>query len=309
MSLVFAFWNRSVQKISRRNLATVALSGVPLLITGAANLKSSGCPLYPSTLGCLPTPWSLPRDMVASVSADTITFARWNDVNPNEISSSGWIASWWKNKQKIALLACIVLSNVLVVFLPGDVGSTRFWPLAFGLAGLLFLAMTVPNPRFGLGYFVVFPATASYFLSYQSLPPRRQWKASTALVICLVLLGSFLDCDVRFRPSSRGEFQKNLVTPPALPSAENALIHIFNRRNDHWARLQFKIIERNGLRVKVPVASDQCWAAELPCTPDLLGAHCWTTDLPCTSDLLGSGFRVADPQVGLSSGFVPTDTR
>ena len=95
---------------------TLVCAGLAAIIAGpfiVANIVASGCPAYPSPVGCLDVPWSVGASRAADYAAYVRDVARWNiRGEPSTGASISWIVSWILKHPLISLLA--VLSPVLV---------------------------------------------------------------------------------------------------------------------------------------------------------------------------------------------------
>lgn len=267
-------------------LVTLAACSVPVLITMAANTKTAGCPLYPSAVGRIPTEWTVPASFARLVSHETTEFAHWHGVEKRQ---TAWPLSWVRRKDQAALLV-LALAGALLLIRRAMAERSRFvlWVLATGTAGLAFLFWGAPNPRFGLSFFLLFPATAlALAAGHRQFGLVRLRPAILFLVVASICAG-VLSSDLRTRQSHPPDaFANRWLLPQPMPRENGAAVHVFNRAANHWAELRASTAVNGDLQFLMPVGSDQCWDLPLPCTPQIIDR----------------GFRLRDRAAGLSGGF------
>jgi hypothetical protein len=221
----------------------------------AVNITTSGCPFLPSSIGCISVDWSVGTDAAARIQTEFFQFnhaSRHNQVFPLTLAAA------------IASLLCI--PRLRSPFLGHCLGIC--W------VGITFLLVVAPVPRYGLGYFLLPVAAGSAcildWLDTRidlTLPAiaRRFWSVPGAsMLFAPAILFAALAVLV-LRGWGLGEF----LYPRRLASASGDPIHIVNRVLDANGRLLLRQENRGSLTVWVPVSSDQCWDAPLPCTPTL----------------------------------------
>jgi hypothetical protein len=265
-----ALWRFLRNKTGRRRLlsySTVAACVVLLLIF--VNLKTSGCPLFPSAFGCISADWAVGRDHAALVGEDTRNFAKLGGLMGRQMPP-------------------LVLAAIAASF----VGLRSHWTnlfirhaVAISWMGILFLLATAPNPRFGIGYFLLPTAIAIVVFArwlLAKIPADISVGAANPRIVatgvlCLVLVISAL------KTANLAE----IVYPKKMAGLNGDSIHVFNRRLNFWTKLSL-VRERHGeVVVLLPTSSDQCWDASLPCTPEAITAP----------------LRLLDEKQGLAGGF------
>jgi hypothetical protein len=273
------WWNREWITLGAAAVA------VPVLTLGAANLIISGCPMYPSTLGCLTTSWSIPVAMAQYVTSDIRDASRWLGIPGSEIHGYRWLAYWVIQKEKLAAVLVTIVATI-VVLLPYRRGRRECcWMLLFGYAGLAMIAVNAPNLRYGLGFFLLFPAALA-----AAVLPVREWRlprlrAMLAPCFAIVITAGILVTDRADRIASSNQ---PWLLPAALPSGEGQLTHIYNRYENRQVPIHFLWRTLNNFHFRLTFPVDQCWDLPLPCTPFVLDEN----------------FRLADPARGLAAGFV-----
>lgn len=235
----------------RRKLAAfaaLALGTLALLI--GANLIASGCPIFPSSLGCTSLDWSVGAEAARSVQADIEQFSRMP-----------------RHRQIFPLTAAAVLASALL----GATARTAFERhiLGVSLAGIAFTLTVAPSPRYGLGYFLL-PVAALIAAALERViaAPRRRtdefkgWvKASALLTATAAIAASIL--------ATASWDRVALLYPRRIAAANGDPIHIVNRVIDTRSALAVRAEQIGELTIWVPASSDQCWDAPLPCTPNL----------------------------------------
>ncbi len=233
----------------RRKLAgfaALALGILALLI--GANLTASGCPLFPSALGCTSLDWSVGTDAARSIQAEIQEFAR----DP-------------RHHQIFPLTAAATLASVLL----GATVRTVYVRHVLGVAwvGIALALIVAPSPRYGLGYMLL-PVAALIAVALERARvgiSRREDELSRWIkpsVTFAVLTAALIFV------AATGDWS-TLLYPRRIAAANGDPIHKVNRAFDARGLLAFNAEQRGELTIRVPVSSDQCWDAPLPCTPKL----------------------------------------
>ncbi|HEY1203903.1 MAG: hypothetical protein ABSH46_11920 [Bryobacteraceae bacterium] len=263
-------------------IAALAACSLPVLAAMAANVKTSGCPLYPSVAGRVQTRWAVPASFAQRVSEETTEFARWHGAEERHgRSRAGWLVSWVRRKDKAGLLG-LALAGALLLIRRWIAGRSRFllWVLATGSAELAFLFWGAPNPRFGLSFFLLFPATAFALAAGRRQPGVLKLRPAVLSLVAVSICAGVLGAGVR-------TMNNRWLLPQAMPSWEGLSVHVFNRASDRWAQLRVSSAVNGDLRFLMPVGSDQCWDLPLPCTPEIVDRR----------------FQLRDRGAGLRAGF------
>jgi hypothetical protein len=300
------YWFTSSTKVGTRLLSGIVagLIAVPMLL---ANTTSSGCPLYPNSLLCLDVPWGVGKTAARTITADIGDWGRVREAASNGPTAWSWIVPWFSQPDKLVLvLLCGVCLTGFVLARGWRGDRPALYVLGLALFGTAFLFATAPNPRFGTGYFSVYPALLFAAVGPKlevGLRRRRPGGFQNAFVYVLVaiamlvaLQGSVRDRMLRHEIDglSDSSIAKNeslsnrLLLPPALASSAGDLFIMKNRRIHRLARLEFDTESSNGVEYRSPKDRDQCWGAALPCVP-----------LPPEGDV-----RLRSPENGFRSGFI-----
>lgn len=263
-------------------IATVIVLLLPMLSFGVI---TSGCPLYPSTLMCLDTPW-LVTEQQANVEAGNVQF--WWKLVDEDISGFNYLIlgflRWLQGSiNSQIMIVLIVLSFILAIQILRLSNDDNFrgyiWLITIGFLGMSFIMIQGPLIRFGLGYFILISSLslARYgqlkFAKTQSSPTHpfsllRQWRRPSKLI----LLGSLLLLGSTGAMVGDGKIQSRLLLPPELPNV-----------NIEASRV-------NDIEYVYPLYPfyKACWASKLPCAPSPIEQN----------------IKLRKPSQGLGAGFI-----
>jgi hypothetical protein len=289
--------------------AIASLLVVPLF---AANIASSGCPLFPGTLMCSDLPWSVGKASAQVSATGILNWARWGGEQiPPGATEWSWIPGWFSQRDKLMLLSlCFACLVGFLIFRGWRKGRPFLWVLSLSLAGMAFVFINAPNPRFGAGYLALCPALFAAVAG----PDLETWAKgrfsnwfepshSISLAPILLGIGALLalqaglnDLKVMRKIKEFGKSQMEseshswhrLLLPPALPKIPGDIMVIENRRLDRIESVQLASERSNGIEYWRSLGTDQCWGASLPCLPDLIEGD----------------VRLRRPTEGLRSGFI-----
>ena len=295
----------------------VVCAGLATLIASpfiVANLVASGCPAYPSTIGCVDVPWSVGASRAADYAAYVREVARWDIRGETSAGASiSWIVSWLLKHPLISLLA--LLSPVLVMRqirqmagvdggaqAPVRVSGVRAVG-GFALLGVAFAAWQAPAPRFLYAFVTIVPAL-SLALALQSrtarLPTRHGTPrhAGLAFVTASIVIG-FLYALASQKLNVRSAVVNGArVSPVALtelvwPAAPELPARLFR-----WRVNDFDVLTA----VPRPIADTLDYHSAIGLNTSF--EKCSTAPLPCTPYLPSADVRLRRPERGLSGGFV-----
>ena len=300
------YWFNSPWRWSTRLLYGViaSLFALPIL---AANVKSSGCPLYPSSLGCTDVPWGVGKEAARVIAADIGDWGRWRDAAGSP--AGNWVVSWISQPDKLVLISFCGICLLGFVALRGWRGNkSSLYVLGLALFGTVFLLVNAPNPRFGVGYFSLYPALLLAVLGpklerlWGDRPELPIFKGSKGLAYVALATAAIVaihgsEREFRFERELRGvdnlqtstdsKLSGRLLLPPALASTPGDLVITKNRRLNRIGQLELVTDRTNGIDYRSPRDRDQCWAAALPCVPTQLDSD---VSLRVPSDGFRSGF-------------------
>jgi hypothetical protein len=256
MVALVALW-RSVREFARGRrmlLAAVALSAAIVAPWIARGLVLTGYPFFPSSAMGMAADWKVPAAAARVQLEFAQSFARVPVIPLADTSGWRWLRPWLRElvreREGFLIPAFFMLAGALVAIFKGKGSALPRWlwvaPAAF--AGLVFWFFGAPAMRFvepmmwtagaGLGAFAavrLLEGAMARRLMIFALVVMTGWAAHPRL-----LWGSY------FRPSL------GVRTLVRLPEAKVEL-----RRT------------ASGLGVDVPVETNQCWDAALPCSPYL----------------------------------------
>jgi len=298
----------------RRSIVCAGIAGIiagPFIV---ANLVASGCPAYPSPVGCLDVPWSPGASRAADYAAYVRDVARWEvrgETSPG--ASISWIIAWILKHPLISLLA--VLSPVLVIGQLGRVARMRGDEPAtvrvsgvravgaFALLGVAFAAWQAPAPRFLYAFVIIVPAL-SIALAMQSrttaartghASPHRTGLAfvTASVVVGLLYALASQKLNVRSALVSGARVWPTLPADLLWPAAPELPARLFR-----WRVNDVEVLTP----VPRPVADTLDYHSAIGLNTSF--EKCSTAPLPCTPYLPGVDVRLRRPERGLSAGFV-----
>jgi hypothetical protein len=268
----------------RRIIRCITICSIVAMITltvwMSRNVVLSGYPVPPGTAFPFNVEWRVPGALMESLAQSIKAWARWPGIDPELVLDNyRWIGPWINTLKKeyhmvnigfvntifpvsVGLLGMLLLTiqslrgrylrraGRILLFLAPPIGSLLFW------------FFTAPDPRFagyafwwfGFGYIAVAVSRL------QSFSPRM---ILVGLILNAVILG-YLELPNRPFIRLKSHVSREL---PQVRTIQNEL--------------------SKGLTVNVPVSTDQCWDAELPCSPQIRKR----LQLRVPGDL-GKGFRI-----------------
>jgi hypothetical protein len=256
------------------------LSGLVLLPMILVGLRTSGCPLYPSSLFCLDVPWSQSPENIKKFADRTQNPAVW--VGKKSLIQNtpfGVFGRWLKARALNQIMAgLVIISAFSLVYLIKIKAIFRrnsgiFWSSVLGVVGIVFIIFNGPLIRFALGYLLVLPALAIAVYSetkllqsgrIQSLWQHFLKKLTQIQAIILGILAM-----VAVLGFSYGVLSSSWLLPPKVAVSEV----IPKQVND------FKY---------VTPTKGACWASALPCVPRQFQPET----------------QLRDPSLGIKGGFV-----
>ncbi len=247
----------------RLRLAAFAGAAAILVPWTVRGLLTSGCVLFPAVWSCVPTlPWSTPAAMVTRENAMIRGWARWPGLRVEDIPPGwGWLGPWAQAAFKLRHVSIPTIGAVLgIIFGRGRLlrQAAIREPLIVVLAGLAFWFFTAPSPRFGLAYLLPGAMLPLSVWAADDGPTLRPWIRQAALAATIAAAVMFLQWSLR----------------PLLKLRTDTVALA------RWPEFPTPVVSRRvtwpGTEVNVPVGGDQCWAAELPCTPWCARGLEWT---------------------------------
>jgi hypothetical protein len=266
-SVVFAFcgwavafvalWRMSGGNFTRRKRAVAwaaILSAAIVVPWVARGLVLTGYPFFPSSAMGIPVDWKVPAEAARLQLEFAQSFARIPQIPLADTSGWRWLRPWIRElvreREGFLIPVLFMVAGAVVAMWRGKAGALPRWlwllPPAF--AGLLFWFFGAPAMRFGEPIFWSAGAALGAFAAVHLLEGVMARRVAIFALLVMtawaahprLLWGSY------FRPSL------GVRTLVRLPEAKVELRQT-----------------ASGLRVYVPVETNQCWEAPLPCSPYL----------------------------------------
>ncbi|HEY3178927.1 MAG TPA: hypothetical protein VGL25_08600 [Casimicrobiaceae bacterium] len=253
--------------------ASLGVIAAPLVI---ASWTSTGCLLFPVSLGCIDAPSAVGAAAARQYAAIIRATAR-NDIGPSLVVSLIALAYLWWLRRELPRHA-----------LAG--------PIAIALAGIAFTALVAPTTRFAIGYLTILPALAIAHAAgdarYPSgVSPRTlsALRASVAVVlvsaIAIPLYKEFVYSSLRIRQFDTWADRKR---------GDIAI----NAPNPEWWLIPNRIAYQGRYETARAVDFDYAVSPQMTC---------WNHAQPCASNpplATLPDIRLRDPSRGLAGGFV-----
>lgn len=246
-----------------RWIAGGLILGLALLPFLTASTLTSGCPLFPSTFGCLDLPWTHSAESTVRIANQTHGWQTWFGQPPPGANRYLWLLGKWlqssnSNKLIAPLLVAIPIYLLFAIgqarhYRPPSRAYAQIWLVLLAAVGTLFMMLKAPMFRFGMGYVLLVPCLlAMTCLQKQACAigdirqlswfyKRSRWAIGLAVSAALLAM-----ITVRSGPS-------HLLLPPPLPASE------------------LEVLQPVGeVAYQRPLNSRRiCWSAELPCVREV----------------------------------------
>ena len=295
--------------LAARRVAVCAIVALVLMLPFlAANVAASGCPLYPSPIGCLPTSWSVGGDAAAAYAEYVRDVARWDIRHAvSELPALSWVGHWVAKHPVLFVL--IVLSPLLAaILLLGPRRGGMRSALLVAMLGLGVGAWQAPAPRFLYAFGIIAPLLAMSFPLASALQrggahpvtPRaeaeRHRTAAAFVLTAIVASASFAVASQKVNVVSAvaGEaplivVSRDVLAVPAAPAPPSRLYR--------WQVNDVEVFTP----VPRPIADTLSYASSID--GDVGFEKCSTAPLPCTPYLPARTVSLRVPARGVSSGF------
>lgn len=252
----------SPKQISLVVIKLMALPAFIIFVWGLRGMLLSGCPAFPSTMGCVNTHWSMPIESVKNEADWVYSWARLENETPDKVLNSwDWLMPWfrrnfWRNIWNILIviypllffIASLIMSFKLYVNHPLPCKIDKQWfliPVPI-LVGLFFWFIMAPDIRFAHSLFWITPITGIIiFLKLLESSGKQN------LSIILLL---FITVNINIAFIIIGN--PRLLT--SISAEGNKPIPVVN--------LTIKTT-LSGLEILSPIDGYQCWDSKIPCTP------------------------------------------
>lgn len=251
-----ALLNISWERRKALILTSIALScalAVPWLLRGVV---LSGYPFYPSSAFALPVDWRVPREIADSMAHFNRSWAKLPHASFGETDGVQWMLPWFgtaiKNRVDFQIPALFSLIGLVLALRQETFKNlSRFWLLVPSLGGLVFWFLLAPAFRFGEA---AIWATAACLgsVALQLLLPEMNQIQRWIVLLGIAAIGIWCSYP---RTIYRVYFRPLLET--------HGLSHVPEVRTVPYHL-------PSGLTVNVPITTNQCWNADLPCSPNFL---------------------------------------
>jgi hypothetical protein len=271
-------------------VAAILLSGVlaiPWLIRGVI---LSGYPLFPSSTFAVPVDWRVPHVAADMLAQFNRSWARIPHAGFEETSGIRWFRQWFAGavKNRVDFLSPVLVSLVgFMLLLRRRVFTDLFWLklLLPSLGGLVFWFSLAPAFRFGESA-IWTTAACLGAVALQQVLPTMSHKGRQVALFGLLALGGWCSYP---RTLWKLYFRRLLDVHGFLPVPQARTVPYGLS---------------SGLIVWVPIETNQCWDAAIPCSPyfaDSLQLR--------RGENLRWGFRVEDRASLSSYKFTPLHRR
>lgn len=257
VSFVALYFSDSVFPSQRKRLAVVAvlLSAAIIAPWICRGLVLTGYPFFPSPAFGISADWTVPAANAQAQADFARSFARIPQIPLADTSGYHWLRQWFREliREREGFLIPVSLMLIGIVFLALHSWRTNraqlprwLWLLLPALAGIVFWFCEAPAIRFGEPALWTAGATLGVLAAFPLLesPIKRR-------LFCLALLLSIIwAAHPRLLWSSNIRPSLSVHAVPPLP--------------------QPPVVQRqtsSGLTIYVPLETNQCWDAPLPCSP------------------------------------------
>ncbi len=301
---------------AKRSDKSAARDPIPIALTMASSVVIvwltrgmflSGCPAYPSTLGCLQgLKWSVSMESTKELTEVIQGWARLPGSRFGEaLNNWSWFFEWWTRNmtQEAALVVLFLVGTCLLI-----VGAVRngsrvvtkgpfLIPALVSILGVVFWFLSAPDPRFAYGF--LFSLGLLFFtqgiLSLQPSPMTTIKRVSHevskvfATLMTGVLLATFFCQYDTWTGMESGLAQGSIFVLMSVMSLRPNQIWFWTfcvaillsgnvpqqtlRVSDWFAWGSFPVVAveekvtHQGFIVRHPLDTDQCWNSEVPCAP------------------------------------------
>jgi hypothetical protein len=292
--------DRGAREVVARFAGCLALASVLFVPFIAANLVASGCPLFPSPVGCLTTQWSIDTTLASDYTAYIRDVARWEN---RQILSGAvhvpWVGMWIAKHPLLTTLA--VLAPLLAPILlraPRRDGVRS--ALLLAVLGIAFAAWQAPAPRFLYSFVIIVPALAlAYPLAGRGNPrSTSSTRAGIGFLTAATLAGfayavASQQVNIGSAVLSRADVFPRGGSELLMPAAPERPARLYR-----WRVNDVEVLTP----VPRPIADTLSYRSAID--GDAGFEKCSTAPLPCTPYLPTSDVRLREPKRGLAAGFI-----
>lgn len=317
------------------------VAGLTVILTApllAANLLTSGCPLYPSGMACQEwLPWGIGAAEAEHLRIISSNFARTEGQSGQAGGVVEWFLDWMIDNQTGTLSNAsflTVVSFISLLLLGRDFARGRFapeWraPLLLGVLGSLYVLIMAPSLRFGIGYFILLPAIALAGGAWRTvvlgplialavilLTPytELEWRHWRLLVAGGIVGAYLLQLLLPWLPNSGGGWGDRLGRVMLLAALIPTGFSVWPRAPRLYRPTpvrqppleKLRVIQLKGFAINQTTDGplrNQCWDAPRLCTPEDPTRPAYLTDRLLTDPAAARRtLRLLDEAAGISGG-------
>ncbi len=246
----------------RRIILRLLPAAIIMIVWAIRGMILSGCPLYPSTAGCIAVDWAIPTVKVQEEANWVFSWAREPGVHWRIVlGNSNWMRAWIVRESRdvigfaFPLIAAVVLIATSVwIRRPSKRGASfgGFRDLVLVipiLLGIGFWFAMAPDPRFGRAFFwmLSIAGALSMLVSLERILDARRLHLATILLVA-------------------GANAPFVAYALFKGGPRMAMISLSG-----WQPVPTPVLTANptisGLTLYVPVREQRCWNSPIPCTP------------------------------------------
>jgi len=207
-----------------------------------------------------------------------------NYLNASQMSFREWFPAWWHNLiriNKLLLVASIlfpIASFIGILFKKIKLDFYSITIVFISFIGIIFWLFLAPDFRFGKAFIIISALSPLLYLNFNIKIYWRPYYKSIYVFygVIILLILSFGKKNTGFNVIRIAkENSTRLITPQIIEIPENVYFNTFNI---------------SGIKISVPVNSDQCFDHCLPCTPYL------DNNITLRNGTLQSGFKHIDKE-------------
>ena len=249
--------SRAMSPSQRKRVALVGvlLSAAIIVSWICRGLVLTGYPFFPSPALGISADWTVPAANAQAQADFARSFARIPQIPLADTAGYHWLLPWFREliREREGFLIPFFFMLASAVFIAANARRENrekpprwLWLLLPAFAGILFWFFEAPAIRFGEPALWTAAATLGTFAALLFFDPRTKRRIFIFSVLLLTAWAAHprLLWNSHFRPSINVRAVSPLVQPRVVPQRTFS-----------------------GLTIYVPVETNQCWDAPLPCSP------------------------------------------
>jgi hypothetical protein len=272
----------------------------------AANVVASGCPVFPSPIGCVTAPWSIGATQAADYADYIRNVARWESRRSIAGATQlPWVGPWIGAHPVVAALSALA-PLLAFVLLRGPRRDGVRSAVLLAVLGIAFVGWQAPAPRFFLAFVMVVPALAVvYPLSKLTRwSPSQHAPETSATPAAIGFLAASLVIGFGYAIASQKLNVRSAVLNGADVFHANSSDLLLPAAPSPPSRLYIWRVNDVDLVTPVPrpIADTLSYFSAIDGNAGY--EQCSTAPLPCTPYLPSLDVRLRLPTRGVSAGFV-----